>query len=473
MTWPGPTAEPVQVTARPQRSLRVKLIGLVILVAALALAVVDVVLPTVVRSALISTRDATMSAMLSGVRSGSVSGEYIALGHAGPLSSNIGLTLVLSNGKGVVEQGALDDQTGPVIGTKLSSGPETIQSNGISYRVQAAPIPFYGDIAYVVIWSPLHEIDETVDRLILTELLVTAGVLLLLGLISSLLIRRQLHPLEEMASAADSIAAGDLTRRVPEDGAGAEVDRLGRAFNGMLDGIGELLAERRAAEARLRQFVADASHELRTPVAAVRGYTDLYAAGALPETAAVDRAMQRMGFESRRMAALVDDLITLIRADTADAAARERVDLVDLLRGVVEDAAAIDGSRSWSLAGVGEPGQAVVLGDRLRLHQLFANLLANVRTHTPPGTAATVTITVKGGKVEVEVADDGPGVSAESLPLLFDRFYREDPSRSREFGGSGLGLAIVAAIAGAHGGNVMAGNAPAGGLVIVVTLPRP
>ena len=117
----------------------------------------------------------------------------------------------------------------------------------------------------------------------------------------------------------------------------------------MLDGISDLLDERRRAEERLRQFLADASHELRTPVAAVRGYTDLYRAGALPDDSAVDRAMERMGFESPRMGALVEDLLTLVQADAEDRPARERVDLPDLLTGVVDDAAVIDPRRTWRL----------------------------------------------------------------------------------------------------------------------------
>ena len=144
----------------------------------------------------------------------------------------------------------------------------------------------------------MGDVDKTFQRVILVELLVTVGLLILLGATASLVIRRELRPLESMATAADDIARGDLKRRVDESDPSTEIGRLGVAFNDMLDGISTLLDERRRSEHRLRQFVADASHELRTPVAAVRGYTDLYAAGALPDEAAVDRAMQRMGFES-------------------------------------------------------------------------------------------------------------------------------------------------------------------------------
>ena len=162
----------------------------------------------------------------------------------------------------------------------------------------------------------MDDVSATIRQLVFLEFLITLGVLVLLGSSASLIIRRELKPLEAMATAADEIAGGDLDRRVDDPGdPSTEIGRLGTAFNGMLDGIGALLDEQPRSEDRLRQFVADASHELRTPVAAVRGYTELYKAGMLPEEAAVDRAMDRMGFEAKRMGGLVEDLLTLIKAD--------------------------------------------------------------------------------------------------------------------------------------------------------------
>ena len=170
------------------------------------------------------------------------------------------------------------------------------------------------------------------------------------------------------------------------------------------------------------------------------------------------------------MGALVEDLLTLIQADAERTAAHERVDLRELLGGVVDDAAVIDPRRTWRLAGV--PGSAVVLGDRLRLHQLFANLLANVRTHTGEGAVATVSVLPGSEEIAVIISDNGPGVRDEDLERLFDRFYRVDASRSREKGGTGLGLSIVAAIVRAHGGRIMASHSTGGGLTMTVVLPR-
>ncbi len=484
-TQSGPTTQPIPVvgidsdwsdsgdgltTPRRRWSLRAKLIGLVIAVAALALVVADVALPIVVRAALISSRDASLATVVARVPGSTLPNLQEEFANSA-FRGEIGFTMVLSSGKTFFGGTASENQdTGPVISDTGLTGVHTLAgADGREYRAQFLRVAQDGEPALLVIWSPLADIEKAIDQLVFAELVISAGLLVLLGAAASLLIRRELKSLEEMAEAADQIATGDLQIRVDATDSGIEVERLGNAFNGMLDGISLLLDERQAAENRLRQFVSDASHELRTPVAAVRGYTDLYAAGALPEKIAVDRAMQRMGFESRRMAALVEDLLTLMRADASSEIQYAAVDLTELLTGVVDDAAAIDPTRVWRLAG-GE-SHLIVSGDRLTLHQVFANLLSNIRTHTPLGTAATVAILPSVRSVTVSISDNGPGVDTESLPKLFDRFYREDSSRSRENGGAGLGLSIVAAIVKAHGGSVAASHAVTGGLQVLVTLP--
>jgi len=462
----------------PRRwSLRARLIALVVATAAVALIAVDIVLPLVVRDAAIATKDATLTGVITAVKRDSrITAQMLSdLSSVAQLRGEIGWSSVSSSGISLVEVPTVSDgEANPdLTDTAWLGDPATVtdSSNGDQrYRAQGFPISIGTDPGYLVAWMPLNDIDATFRRLILIELLVTAGLLILLGSTASLVIRRELRPLESMATAADDIAQGDLERRVDESDPSTEIGRLGVAFNDMLDGISTLLDERRRSEQRLRQFVADASHELRTPVAAVRGYTDLYNAGALPDTAAVERAMSRMGFEARRMGALVDDLLTLIQADAERTMTHERVDLADLLSGVVDDAAVIDPTRTWRLAG--GYGPAVVAGDRLRLHQLFANLLANVRTHTQPGTMATISVLPGLDEIAVTVSDNGPGVSDEALQRLFDRFYRVDPSRSREKGGTGLGLSIVAAIVRSHGGQILASHTPGGGLTMTVVLPR-
>ncbi|MGS0685749.1 sensor histidine kinase [Nakamurella sp. GG22] len=469
---------PVNTVSHRRWSLRARLIALVVATAAVALVAVNIVLPLVVRDAAIAAKDATLTGVITTIsRDSNVSARMLSdLSSLAQLRGEIGWSSVSGSGISLVEVPTVSDSTAnpDVAGIDWStSGPVTVPDSSNPenrYRARGFKVAINERPGYLVAWMPLTDIDQTFRRLILVELLVTGGLLVLLGATAGLVIRRELRPLESMATAADAIAQGDLQRRVDESDPGTEIGRLGVAFNDMLDGISTLLDERRRSEHRLRQFVADASHELRTPVAAVRGYTDLYAAGALPDDGAVERAMQRMGFESRRMGALVEDLLTLIQADAERTMMHESVDLSELLTGVVDDAAVIDPSRTWRLAG--SFGPVVVLGDRLRLHQLFANLLGNVRTHTQPGTTTTVSVLPGLQDIAVTVSDNGPGVSDEDLQRLFDRFYRVDASRSRANGGTGLGLSIVAAIVRSHGGEIHASHTPGGGLTMTVVLPR-
>ncbi len=466
--------------SRRRWGLRVRLIALVLSVAALALVAVDVIVPLNVRAALIADRDRTLTSVISSLppffRVNPTSLTEIT--KSNPLRGEIGWTVVSVEGvANVMVHPARNPEGNPEVGQDPArTVPQTVRDGSGSstkYRILAITTTDDGVHAsgYLVAWSPLDDVSATLGQLVFLEFLITLGLLILLGFVASLIIRRELKPLEAMATAADGIALGDVGLRVAPGDPSTEVGRLGTAFNGMLDGIGGLLDEQHRSEVRLRQFVADASHELRTPVAAVRGYVELYKAGMLPEEAAVARAMDRMGFEARRMGGLVEDLLTLIKADAEQTRQQEPVDLTQLLLGVVDDAAVIDDTRTWRL--VGATRAAMVVGDRLRLHQLFANLLANVRTHTPPGTTATISVLPGQDEVAVTIADNGPGVAPAALPRLFDRFFREDESRSRENGGSGLGLSIVAAIVRSHGGRILASNAAGGGLAMTVVLPRP
>lgn len=467
-------------TGQPRRrwTLRARLIALVVATAAVALVAVDIVVPLVVRSESINSKDVTLAAANARAKQGLTINDQppAMLNDDSGLKGEVGWSFVTMGGVSrVLLAPASDEDANP----DLSSGAWLYEASTVGsashndqrYRALGfSGITYNQQPGYLVAWIPMSDLDEQLRRLVLAELLITAGLLVLLGATAGLVIRRELRPLESIASAADAIARGDLTRRVQESDPTTEIGRLGFAFNDMLDGISSLLDERRRNEDKLRRFIADASHELRTPVAAVRGYTDLYQAGALPDESSVDRAMERMGFEARRMGALVDDLLTLIQADAEHAVGHELVDLNVLLTGVVDDAAVIDPTRTWRLIAGNEPVD--VVGDRLRLHQVFANLLSNIRTHTPEGTVATTSVLPGSGEIAVSVSDNGPGVSDDDLDRLFDRFYRVDPSRSRERGGTGLGLSIVAAIVRGHGGRIAATHAPGGGLTVTVVLPR-
>jgi two-component system OmpR family sensor kinase len=232
-----------------------------------------------------------------------------------------------------------------------------------------------------------------------------------------------------------------------------EIGQLGTSLNRMLDRIASALSARHASETRVRQFVADASHELRTPLAAIRGYTELTQRKreALPDDVA--HAVNRVESETARMTQLVEDMLLLARLDDGRPLEREPVDLSRLVVDTVSDAHIAGPDHVWSLDLPDEP--VIIAGDEARLHQILGNLLANARTHTPPGTSVTVTLgTDDTGAAVLTVADDGPGIPAALQPEVFERFARGDSSRSRREGSTGLGLAIVAAVVKAHGGTI-------------------
>jgi len=340
------------------------------------------------------------------------------------------------------------------------------------YRVVVARLP--DGRGTFAMGLPLTDVLETVGRLIRIELLVGIAVLLALALLARRAVGRGLRPLEEIGETARAIGAGDLTRRVEPATERTEVGRLGLALNAMLVQLEAAFREREASERRLRRFVADASHELRTPLTSIRGYAELFRRGASARPEDLATAMRRIEEEAGRMGVLVDELLLLARLDQGRPLERAPVDLAALAGEAVADARVVEPSRPLRLE---RDGPVVVPGDADRLRQVLANLLANLRQHTPAGTGATVRVAREGPCGVLEVADHGPGLTPEQREHVFERFYRAEPWRPRtrtgagSAGGAGLGLAIVAAVATAHGGRATAAAAPGGGARFRVELP--
>jgi two-component system, OmpR family, sensor kinase len=337
---------------------------------------------------------------------------------------------------------------------------------GTRYRVLAVHDPRDSTINVAAI--PLRATDDNLERLLVVEALVIGAVLALLGLVSWLVVRVGLLPLDRMGHTAGAIAGGDLSHRVESTDPRTEVGRLGIALNAMLDRLERAFGEREASEDRLRRFLADASHELRTPLASIRGYAELFRMGAAREPADVEKAMRRIEDEAARMGALVEDLLTLARLDEVADAPHGRVVLGAIVGDAVDDARATAPDREIA---VQVDGHAVVLGDAHQLRQVLGNLLRNALVHTPPGTPIEVSVGQVDGDVRLEVRDHGHGLPPGDPAALFERFWRSEAGRERGKGGAGLGLAIVAAIVDAHGGRVEAGDAPGGGARFVVRLP--
>ena len=348
---------------------------------------------------------------------------------------------------------------------QADEGPFTV-GGSTRYRLESHTVGPDEDI--LVVGLPLDDVDQTVDRLVRIELVALLVILTALGLVGWWVIRLGVRPVNEMAEAAIDIGAGDLSARVPEFDEKTEAGRLGVALNQMLGRIEDEFEQRQRTQERLRQFAADASHELRTPVTTVRGYAELYRSGALDEPGELAEAMRRVEQETVRMGDLVDDLLRLARLDQGRTLERTTVDLAVVVRDAGRDAQATDPDRPIT---VEADDPVVVSGDERLLRQLVANLTANALVHTEPGVAIHLRALVEGDQAVVEVRDDGPGMPPEVAERVFERFYRADPSRSRHSGGSGLGLAIVEATVTAHGGGVTVTTAPGEGTTFKAVLP--
>ena len=363
----------------------------------------------------------------------------------------------------------------PKLPTPLPAGTFTtgsVDGDG-QWRVYVAPAsgPGVSEGQRAVIAVPMTEVTNSLHRLVLIEAAGAALLLLLLAAGSWLILRRELHPLEQMATTARSISGGEASQRVSPSGGPTEIGQLGLALNTMLAGIEAAFSERDATEQRLRQFLSDASHELRTPLTSIQGFAELFRLGSerdLGEREHVDQAtmMRRIEEESARMKVLVEDLLLLARVDETREVARAPVDLAVLAADACSDAVAAAPDRSVTLDA---PEPLVVLGDEGHLRQAIANLVTNAVRHTPPASPIEVGARRVDGTAEISVRDHGSGLDEEAIAHVFDRFWRAD--RSRSGAGTGLGLSIVAAVAGEHGGRAAAANAGSGGAVFTVTLP--
>ncbi|MCQ8188228.1 sensor histidine kinase [Streptomyces rugosispiralis] len=359
---------------------------------------------------------------------------------------------------------------------------------GEAWRVIAVPLDARGEEheqaegarGSVVVAASLAQVDATIGQLGTRMLLIDSLVLALLGGAGWFAVRAGLRPLRRIETTAAAIAEGDLSSRVPELAASrTELGRLAAALNGMLDRVEESDAARAAVAERMRRFIADVGHELRTPLFGIKGFTELYRMGGMPERADVDAAMGRIEREAARLVRLVEDLLLLARLDEYAAATDlplhpSPMDLRTLAVDALHDLRALDPRRPVALTGPGggPPGGAPVLGDEARLRQVTSNLVGNAVAHTPPGTPVRIGVGTQDGLAVLELHDEGPGMSEEQAARAFDRFYRADDARGRtESGGAGLGLAIVHSLVTAHHGRVEVRTAPDEGATFRVLLP--
>ena len=376
-------------------------------------------------------------------------------------------------------------------GPDMPSYTRTLASLDGDYRLTKIQISS-GEI--LVTGLPLATVQGTLNDVANTEHVVFAAVLLLVLVAGTAMVQLSLRPLRRVAATATKVTelpldSGEVTlpAGVPDSDPRTEVGRVGAAFNRMLFHVERALGRRAASEARLRRFAADASHELRTPLSAIRGYAELALRHPGPVPEEVSHALRRVQSESARMTVLVDDLLLLARLDAGRPLEREPVDLSRLAIETTSDAQVARGDHRWRLELPDEP--VLVEGDEHRLHQVLANLLSNAGKHTPPGSTVRVALTLgdatasaelpagasgtavvqrgvapPGPRAKLSITDDGPGISAELLPELFERFTRGEAGRARDASAAGkstgLGLAIVDAVVAAHGGAIIVTSHP-------------
>jgi len=451
-------------------------VGVVIL-GAMGIAASDFAAQTAFRTFLIAQVDAQLESVAGGSllrldRAGIYNSEEDTNKDEGPIfrpfeplrdvPSDISITLLDADGN---ISGTVGDSRRPQRIQTLVAGftpeevleyknrPFTLDSKGSSsdYRVLARLLP--SSAGSVVTAVSLSGVEKAMNQLRFLFLAVGFLVLIVLGLIARRIIGISLKPLTSVEETAEAFARGDFSARLPEARSDTEVGRLTSALNQMLQRIEESFAVKVASEEKLRRFVADASHESRTPLTAIRGFAELHRQGAIQGEEKTAELVRRIEQESVRMSSLVEDLLLLARLDQSREMAMEPVDVTTVIKEAVASARAAGPDHEIS---VELPVDDVfVLGDSLRIHQVIANLLANARVHTPAGTKISVSVKQDDLGTSISVSDNGPGLSEESQKKIFERFYRADPSRVRNgVEGTGLGLSIVDAVMNAHGGEV-------------------
>ncbi len=390
-----------------------------------------------------------------------------------------GVSVIVRDGSGEVLQKAnLPEGASPADGVwrealdsgRAASGTAVLLKDN-SYYVYALPVePPSGPARVVEAVKPYEPTEETLE-VFATVLAAGIGAAFLLSIGGAyLLARAALRPMDAVASAAREMGGGDLSRRLPVANRNDEVGRLVVTINGLLSRLEAAFARREEALKRQRRFAADASHELRTPLTAISGHARMLDEWALEEDP--QRAKRSVGVilrEAGRMRKLAESLLALTRGDEGAALKVGRHDLGAVAAEAAQAARdACGGKVSVEYSLPERPVEATF--DRVRVLQAASILLDNAAKFTPKGGSVTVSVREEEGGVALEVSDTGVGIPEDRLPLVFERFYQADPSRSQ--GGAGLGLSIARQIAESHRGEIRARSKPGKGSTFALVLPK-
>lgn len=277
-----------------------------------------------------------------------------------------------------------------------------------------------------------------------------------------LLSRRALKPIDTLTNTARKISASDLSRRVEVGPADDELSRLAATFNEMIERL-------QVSFEKQNRFVSDASHELRTPIAVIKGYADLIGQWAKDDPKVLEESIAAIRKEANEMTALVEQLLFLARGDSGKLKPKkEDFQASGLLHEIVEESRLVAPNRCFEESA---PEDLQIHADRKLMKQALRALVDNAVKYTPEGGTVRLAASENGKRVTIQVADTGMGIPENELPKIFDRFYRADEDRSREKGGSGLGLSIVKWIVDAHAGNITVESKKGKGTSVAIHLP--
>ncbi|MDO5726336.1 MAG: HAMP domain-containing sensor histidine kinase [Bowdeniella nasicola] len=479
---PAPTPPQPRTSRWEEIPLSTRLVATFVVVLTCGLMVAFIVTSTLLRSSLLAQLDHHLASTAESLTGGPTEWMQQLDASDESLPNQFYIRLDMDNGESVIQ---VHDETVREFGKPLIETPNigdtatfrqafTVPNatQGGSWRVYQVQMVSATNMGVASVALPtasvLRPLEDSIGLLVTTSMvLVVVGVL-----VSWLAIRRALSPLREIEATAGAIAAGDLSRRIRAHPLNTEVGSLAHSLNTMLAQIEQAFADRTASEARTRQFISDASHELRTPVATIRGYAELYRMGGIPQDD-ISTAMRRIEDEAARMGNLVADLLQLARLDEGRRLIRQLINIREVAEDAASDLRVLDRERCVQVIDLHEDDGDEILAwaDPDKIHQLLANLVGNIIQHTPPGSPVEFAVGYHDGYAAVEVRDHGPGVEAAQAAQIFRRFYRVDTSRSRSSGGSGLGLAIVAAIVEAHAGQLAVRTTAGGGFTIRILLP--
>jgi heavy metal sensor kinase len=368
--------------------------------------------------------------------------------------------------------GTIWDKTGLNLNIQPSQPPQlghtTILRGDDKWRMFSQEVSSDGVDGYLSVVGDMDPISDTLDGLLALMLIGGPLALVLAGLGGGFLASRALKPIDRMTQTAQAITASDLNQRIQYEGSADEVGRLAQTFDAMLDRL-------QTAFERERQFTGDAAHELRTPLAALKGRIGVTLSRTRSQTV-YQETLQDMEKQVDRLIRLSNDLLFMARLDQGQFQPHlERIELSDFMGAVVDLIRPLATSKSIILD-ESIPAALMLRGDMDLLIRLFLNVLDNAVKFTPENGRISLNASLNDDHVQITITDTGPGIAANHLPHLFERFYRAESDRVRKFGGNGrggagLGLAIAHEIARFHGGTLAVQSTQGQGTTVVTQIP--